>query len=207
MTKPLGILSMQNSTKKEIDLTINRNNKIIRIQPIKRSGDCSDRIPPRRGSKGRKRLTHPRIDTPVMIGLKSKTTSVQQARKENPSPFKLTSSDDQEIGNLNTISRGDSNSLKSIAENIINMEIESRSIVREVFEEHEKTSSEIPQNSEDSYAPIDQKGFAQRNLDRAFTGSRMKSNKMSPPKRKRWDSRSRIKRTEIVDKSVKRDMG
>jgi hypothetical protein len=96
--------------------------------------------------------------------------------------------------------------LYSIAENTINMEIESRSIVREVFEEYEKNPSEIPQDSEDSYAPIDLKGFAQRDLDRAFTGSRVQSQKRSLAKRKRWDSRSRIKRTEINDKSVKRDM-
>jgi hypothetical protein len=107
---------------------------------------------------------------------------------------------------LNTISREDSNPLKSIAENTINMEIESRGNVREVFEEYEKTPNEIPQDSEDSYAPIDLKGFAQRDLDRAFTSSRVESQKRSPTKRKRWDSRSRIKRTEIVDKYVKRDM-
>jgi hypothetical protein len=77
MTKPLGILSNPNSAKKETDLTINSNNKIIRVQPIRRSGDCSDIIPPRRGSEGRKRLTHPRIDTPVIIGLKSKTVGGQ----------------------------------------------------------------------------------------------------------------------------------
>lgn len=207
MTKPLGILSIPNPAKKETDLTINSNNMIIKVQPIKRSVKCSDRTPPGWGLEGKKRLNNPRIDTSVMIGLKSKTTGGQYARKENPGPFKVTSFDDQEIGNLNTILREDSNPLKSIAENRINMEIESRNIVREVFEEYEKTPSEIPHDKEDFYSPIDQKGFAHTDLDRAFTGSKEESQKRSPTKRKRWDSRSRIKRTEIVDKSMKRVWG